>query len=103
MSTHAGFNPEPVIVSPLNKLLMDSSLEELLLFLHRMKLQYTILRENEGTYRARIYGEGMLRYETSNPNSAKAAMCSAIARFLTKEQKDYHNYLEDKNLESKTD
>lgn len=81
------------LVSPLRRLLILLPMDDLLLFLHRSKLQFVLLRDNGAEcYRARIFLEGMLKYECADNNSPKAALCDAIAKFLIGEQKDYHDY-----------
>lgn len=79
-------------VSPLKRLLMITDLEHLLSFLHQLGIQYTISRQIKGHYYAAIYREGMVRYQSSSPNSPKSALCDALAAFLVGEKKDYHEY-----------
>ncbi len=81
------------IVSPLKKLLMDLPMEEYLLFLHRIRVSYSISRQKDGVYHAIVYGDGMVKYMYQSPNSAKSALCDCIAGFLIGEKKDYHSYL----------
>ena len=84
---------EQKIVSPLQALLMNIALEELFAFLHRTKLHFVLVREHKRyEYKARIFEEGMLSYEASSPHSLRAALADALAKFLTNEKKDFHDY-----------
>ena len=80
------------IVTPLLKLLMDCSWEQLIIFLQRTKLRWNVSRNAGGYYMANIKGEGTFIYEKVSADSPKAAICAALAAFLITEKKDYHAY-----------
>lgn len=82
----------PKTISPLRKLLMDNTIDNLFAFLHRMSIQFTVTRTHKGLYKARIFNEGMLSYEAGSNNSAKVALADALAKFLVFELKDFHVY-----------
>lgn len=79
-------------ISPLRRLLMASDLDSLLAFLHQMKIQFVLKRESNGHYEMNIFGHGILQYRASSGRSAKSAVADALAKFLTGEQKDFHQY-----------
>lgn len=82
-------------VSLLLKLLMDSSFENILSFLHQTKVQWYLTKNKRGVYRSTIWVEGKtLKYQGSSTKSARVALLNPLARFLTKENKDYHEYLD---------
>lgn len=83
----------PKTVGPLRKLLMDTPADVLLTYLHRTALQWTLVRRKDGSYHALIFKEGVEHFRASNLYSPKAALCDALARFLTATQaRDYHMF-----------
>lgn len=86
-------NDERKTISPLRRLLMDSSTDALLAYLHQMDVHYVLRREQNGHYGMKIMRDGMLRYEAASGSSAKSAIADAIAQFLMGEKKDFHDYI----------
>lgn len=80
-------------ISPLRRLLMDSSTDALLAYLHQMDVHYVLRREQNGHYGMKIMRDGMLKYQSGSGNSVKSAIADALAQFLSGEQKDFHSYL----------
>lgn len=87
-------------ISPLRRLLMNSSVDGLLGFLHQMKVQYVLKRDSNGHYEMKIFRDGMLRYQAASGTSAKSAVADALAQFLSGEQKDFHGYFKKSELDS---
>lgn len=85
---------EQKIVSGLQKLLMECDIEPLLNFLHRLHIRYTIVGNEGGMFKMRIFKEGMLAYEGASNKSVRSAICDAIAKFLINEQGDYHAFMD---------
>lgn len=79
-------------ISPLRFMLMQLSLDDLFAFLHRMHLRYMLKCGKDNHYRASIQGYGTLRYSGVSEKSPKAALTDALAKFLVKEEHDYHEY-----------
>ena len=80
-------------VSALQKLLMDVPFESLLSFLHRTHLDFTLTRGKKRghEYWAEIRGEGQVSYSASSTNSARAALCDALAKLLVLHDGDFHD------------
>lgn len=92
MGTFIEPDVEKKIVSPLMRLLATTSADDLLIFLHRMKVQWTLTRPKKGVYEATIYQDGMVKYKAINPQSPKMALVNALAKFLVGEDRDFHDY-----------
>src|SRR5688572_15191040 len=87
-------------ISPLRRLLMNSTVDGLLGFLHQMSIQYVLKREPNGHYDMKIFRDGMMRYQAASGKSAKSAIADALAQFLSGEQKDFHGYFKKSELDS---
>ncbi len=82
-------------VSLLKKLLMDTPFEHLLSFLHNTKLEWCLSKDKKQKYKAIVWVEGKtVQYRGSSGNSPRSALLDALASFLSKENKDYHEYLD---------
>ena len=96
------------IVSALRRLLMANTMEALLTFLQQIGIQYSMVGQSKSKsgpikFRATIYiqeGRGVpgehsrtvREYRGGSDDSAKAAFCDCMARFLVQEKIDYHEY-----------
>jgi hypothetical protein len=81
-------------VSPLSRLLMTVRMDDLLLYLHRLGLQYVLSRTVKGQYKFIIFQEGMEKYAGTSQFSPRAACCDALGRFLVGTKgKDFHDYI----------
>jgi hypothetical protein len=87
-------------ISPLRRLLMNSSVDGLLDFLHQMNVQYVLKRDPNGHYDMKIFRDGMMRYQAASGKSAKSAVADALAQFLVGEQKDFHGYFQKDDLDA---
>lgn len=98
MASHRDLNLVPKLagerktVGPLRRLLMTLPLETVLAFMHQSHFSFSLTRRRDGYYRVVIYGDGIVNYGASSGESARAAFCDALAKFLTAEQKDFHVY-----------
>lgn len=79
-------------ISPLRRLLMASDLDSLLAFLHQTNTRFTLRRGENGHYDMTIFRDGMLRYEAASGKSARSAVADSLAKFLSGEQRDFHEY-----------
>jgi hypothetical protein len=70
---------------------MGLPIEDLLLFLQRVGLQYALIRDSKGKFIARIFGKGYFKFENSSSESMRAALCDALSRWLSEESRDYHD------------
>ena len=87
-------------ISPLRRLLMNSTVDGLLEYLHQMKVQYVLKREANGHYDMKIFRDGMMRYQAASGKSPKSAIADALAQFLSGEQKDFHGYQQSSETDS---
>lgn len=72
---------------------MDCSWEQLIALLAQTELRWNVTRTSDGgCYKANIKGNGTMLYEVGSANSAKSALCLALAEFLISEKKDIHDY-----------
>jgi hypothetical protein len=90
------------VVGALQKLLMETELEDLLSFLHELHLQYTVTVSPKGNFVCRLFknkridGEDtqVFSYDGGSNQSVRAAVCDAIADFLIRERNtDYHEWV----------
>lgn len=91
-------NPEEErrIISPLKHFLMQSNLEALVEYLNDTKASWGISRpfnindrKQSQVYRARIQVYGSFEHKASG-DTAKSALCNALASFFAHEMNDYH-------------
>ncbi len=82
-------------ITVLHQLLMESELEQLLAYLTKLNVKYTITgNQTENKYTCRLFKDGMLEYRGASGTSVKSAICDALCKFLHNEKKDYHSYME---------
>ena len=84
------------IVTPLRRLLMTVPLDDLFAFIERLHLQFSLVCERDSMVkRMRLFQSGTLIYEASgNSSSTHAVVADCLAKFLTGERKDFHNYVQ---------
>jgi hypothetical protein len=87
-------------VSPLKRFLMECPFEFVVRFVHETSASWGITRPSKlnsrrqsAAYRARIQIPGHLEHMASG-DTAHAALCNALASFLTYEQDDFHTLRE---------
>jgi hypothetical protein len=94
---------EQKLVTCLHKLLIGVPLEQLLAFLHQMRIQHTLCTDGKGTYRARVFqhwiddetGDVVRITEWENGGkTAHSAITNAIADFLVAEGDDFHAFVD---------
>jgi hypothetical protein len=88
------FDEPKKIVTPLQRMLMAVPYEHIFAFLHQSQIRFVISRQKKGFYVAKLFAEGMLEYSAISKESARSALTNALARFLTTEKRDFHEYLE---------
>ena len=77
-------------VSCLHRFLSLVPMDDMLDFFQEINIRYTFQRLGPRSHRMEIWYEGGLKYVGSG-DSPKGAMAEAVARFFTKETKDYHD------------
>jgi hypothetical protein len=82
-------NNAKAVITPLKRLLSQSSSDDLFAFIHSLHLSFALSCSKAGEFRMVIYNDGLSKYKGSN-TSAKNAMIDALAQFLIHEQKDFH-------------
>jgi hypothetical protein len=87
-------------VSALARFLMWCNVEDLILFLHRMHLRYTIIGNDKKTQNKKedkftviIFKNKKFEYKSTNI-SMKSALADTLARFFINESEDYHRIKE---------
>ena len=80
------------IVSPFHLLLMKIPIELLFDTLHQLHIGFTVTGTPEGKFGARLYGNGILKYEVGSAKSPKAAIANVLAQFFCNEHRDIHEY-----------
>ncbi|SRR6266446_5157546 len=84
------------VISPLKHFLMQCDMEVLIDYLHDVKASWGVTRpfnindrKQSQVYRARIQVHGHFEHKASG-DTAKSAICNAMASFLANENVDYH-------------
>ena len=89
-----------MVVTALHKLLIETSLERLYEFLHRLHMRVTVTTTDKGLYVCRVFKQenidGEVRTVESYSQGGKtphAAIVNAIADFLAFSDGDFHDYM----------
>ena len=92
----------PMVVTSIQKLLAEVSMEQLLRFLHRLRVRFTLTTTDTGQYCCRVFkqykqdGEIVTMQEYKRGGkSPQSALLNAIAVFLACEEGDYHDFIND--------
>ena len=100
--------PVQKVITPLCKWIMDQPIEEILAFLHKTGIHYSLTGNSRSPYKnglfaCRIFiqsgqcepGKDMKtvrEYEGNSHSSIKVALCAAFSKFLVMEDHDFHIY-----------
>jgi len=79
------------VVRPIHKLLADLTANNLLDFLHEVRLQWTMSRSTKGHYTVTLYqADGRKWIVGGSVDSYRFALADAVSKFLLAEERDYH-------------
>lgn len=91
------------VVTALQKLLADQPIDDLLRFLHVLHVRFTLTTTDKGMYCCKVYkqykedGVAVTWQEYKRGGkSPQTALRNAIAVFLTQEEGDYHDFINDR-------
>ena len=80
-------------ITALQHFLMGNDLENLLVYMNKLKVKYTIRgNQSESNFECILFREGIPEYRGASGTSIKVAVCEALSKFFINENKDFHEY-----------
>jgi hypothetical protein len=91
---------ERIVVTALHNLLFDVQLEQLLAFLHKLHMRFTLRTSEKGLYVCEVYKQAKddgsvatVEKFSAGGKSPKAALINTISEFLGGSYGDFHEYV----------
>lgn len=81
---------DPAIITPLRRLLLNQTLDQLALFLSDIGADWNVRGRGGSGFSARVWTEGAPECEVHGEPTAHRALAHATAKYLVVEKRDYH-------------